>query len=125
MEPTRGYGLPESRSGDRYEEEAGPAEAAASLDDLAQPGPRLIEAAALLLDELSQAPVATSAGVHRTPSARRRGRKASGVRQPLFELLVDHPPGVRRLARADQIGPALVQHQHLGELAQGEAYTSR
>ncbi|WP_405093141.1 hypothetical protein OG767_10085 [Micromonospora sp. NBC_01392] len=34
---------------------ADPAEAAAAVDDLAQPGPALIEAAALLLDELGQA----------------------------------------------------------------------
>ncbi|RZU75111.1 hypothetical protein EV384_3638 [Micromonospora kangleipakensis] len=43
---TRSHGLPDSRTGEQYRTRA---------DDLAQPGPQLIEAAALLLDELGQA----------------------------------------------------------------------
>ncbi|MFC0504958.1 helix-turn-helix domain-containing protein [Micromonospora costi] len=52
---TKFYGMGESRTGEQYQVTAAPAEAAASVDDLAQPGPALIEAAALLLDELGQA----------------------------------------------------------------------
>ncbi|SCF29408.1 Putative DNA-binding domain-containing protein [Micromonospora viridifaciens] len=51
----RGYGFPESRTEEHYRTRAEPAEAAASLDDLAQPSPQLVQAAALLLDELGQA----------------------------------------------------------------------
>lgn len=52
---TRFYGMGETRTGEQYQVRADPAEAAAAVDDLAQPGPALIEAAALLLDELGQA----------------------------------------------------------------------
>ncbi|MGW3606789.1 hypothetical protein [Micromonospora sp. NPDC005161] len=60
MRPTtighaRQFGFGESRTGDQYQTAAEPAEAAAPLDDLAQPGPRLIEASALLLNELGHA----------------------------------------------------------------------
>ncbi|MFI8802747.1 helix-turn-helix domain-containing protein [Micromonospora chalcea] len=52
---TRFYGMGETRTGEQYQVRVDPAEAAAAVDDLAQPGPALIEAAALLLDELGQA----------------------------------------------------------------------
>ncbi|MCO1597419.1 ATP-binding protein [Micromonospora sp. RHAY321] len=52
---TRFYGMGETRTGEQYQVRADPAEAAAAVDDLAQPGPALIEAGALLLDELGQA----------------------------------------------------------------------
>ncbi|MBQ1009396.1 ATP-binding protein [Micromonospora sp. M51] len=52
---TRFYGMGETRTGEQYQVRADPAEAAASVDDLAQAGPGLIEAAALLLDELGHA----------------------------------------------------------------------
>ncbi|MGC4750160.1 helix-turn-helix domain-containing protein [Micromonospora sp. DT201] len=48
-------GFTDSRTGEQFRTQAEPAEAAVPLDDLAQPGPQLVEAAALLLDELGQA----------------------------------------------------------------------
>ncbi|WP_327651983.1 ATP-binding protein [Micromonospora aurantiaca] len=51
----RHYGIPEFIAGEHWETQAAPAEVAASLDDLGQPGPGLTQAAALLLHELGQA----------------------------------------------------------------------
>lgn len=51
----RGHGFAESRTGEQFQLQAGVAEAAATVDDLAQPGPALVGAAALLLDEVGQA----------------------------------------------------------------------
>ncbi|MEU4339437.1 ATP-binding protein [Micromonospora lupini] len=51
---SRQFGFGESRTGEQYQTLAVPAEAAAELEDLATPGPQLVAAAALLLDELGQ-----------------------------------------------------------------------
>ncbi|MER7894275.1 ATP-binding protein [Micromonospora sp. NPDC094482] len=78
---TRFYGLGESRSGEQYQVVADPAEAAAAVDDLAHPGPTLIEAAALLLDELGQAFGVAEMG-QLTRDGRIRRRYWSSTRQP-------------------------------------------
>lgn len=51
----RQYGFPESRSAETLTAPVRPAEAAAPLDEVAEPGPSLVSAAALLTDELGQA----------------------------------------------------------------------
>ncbi|MFG3602491.1 AlbA family DNA-binding domain-containing protein [Micromonospora chersina] len=79
----RGHGIPESRTGGQYNwTRAEPAEASAALDDLAQPGPQLIEAAALLLDELGQAFGVPEMGqLSREGQVRRRYWSTSGVQR--------------------------------------------
>ncbi|MET8836964.1 hypothetical protein ABZV78_24040 [Micromonospora sp. NPDC004540] len=88
----RSFGFGESRTGDQYQTDVAPAEAAAALEDLATPGSQLVAAAALLLDELGQAFGVPEMGqVTRDGRIRRRyWGTNTGRRQAIEKWAADH-----------------------------------